>query len=551
MADVVREVERKYEVADGDDPAALLPALDVKGVRSVVDRGTVRLDATYYDTADGRLAADGLTLRRRTGGPDEGWHLKLPVEPGVREEIRAPLSNAPPRALTSLVRSRTRGVPLAPVIRLRSDRHVWRLEEDSGALLAEVAVDAVHAERTAGGDGPGGRGDDDGAPDGVSGPGRTTAWTEIEVELGDAGGAKLLDRVEKRLRGAGLRRSSSASKLERALARTAPAGTRPPGVPTARTPRTETVPAGGSAGDTVLRYVREQVTALVELDPAVRRDLPDAVHRMRVATRRLRSCFRSYGTVLDRRVTDPLGEELRWLAGELGYDRDREVLTARLADAVAELPRPLLHGPVRGRLRTFAHARRSGSRRRLLGVLDGKRYLALLDRLDALLADPPLRRAAAGPAREALAATVHRDTGRLASRLGRALDLPPGPDRDLALHDARKAAKRARYAAEAARPALGKPAKEYRRRLTTVQEHLGDHQDSVVAREALREIARQAHDAGEHSFTYGVLYQRESDRAAARERELPGLWRETAAALRDAGLPGPAAARTGDGRRAR
>lgn len=69
-----------------------------------------------------------------------------------------------------------------------------------------------------------------------------------------------------------------------------------------------------TAGDHVLAYLRAQRDAIVQLDPAVRRDLPDSVHRMRVATRRMRSAFRSYDKVLDRAATDPIGEELKWLA---------------------------------------------------------------------------------------------------------------------------------------------------------------------------------------------------------------------------------------------
>lgn len=89
-----------------------------------------------------------------------------------------------------------------------------------------------------------------------------------------------------------------------------------------------------------------------------------------------------------------------------------------------------------------------------------------------------------------------RDYARLATRVARALEQPPGEGRDLALHEARKAAKRTRYAAEAARPALGRPARTFAKRVKAVQKILGDHQDSVVARDALRTLAARAHGAG-------------------------------------------------------
>jgi CHAD domain-containing protein len=253
---------------------------------------------------------------------------------------------------------------------------------------------------------------------------------------------------------------------------------------------------------------------------------------MRVATRRMRSAFRSYGKILDRAVTDPIGEELKWLAGELGVDRDQEVLTERLTEALEDLPRILVTGPVRSRLRTWSHARGGGSRRRLIAVLDGRRYLALLGTLDGLLADPPLLEAAAGKPGKVIGKAVRKDFGTLSGLVEQAMEQPAGHDRDLALHEARKKAKRVRYAAEAAEPALGDPAAGLLRAAKSLQTLLGDHQDSVMTREALHDLAGQAHAAGESSFTYGVLYGREEQRAAADETELPGLWREIKARVR-------------------
>lgn len=491
MADSKREIERKYEATG----ATRLPDLSrVAGVAAVDHRGVRHLDAVYYDTEDLRLAADSLTLRRRTGGDDAGWHLKFPVATGIRDEIGAPLSDTLPPELAALIRSRVRHTAVVPVVRLRSARDVHHLTGPDGGLLAEIAVDGVRAERLHGGSG-------------------TAAWTEIEVELADDGDPSFLDAVERRLRKAGVRPSAAPSKLARALAETAPE----------RKPRGKRS-GPHTSGDHVLAYVRDQTAAIVALDPAVRRGLPDSVHQMRVASRRLRSTFRTYRRILDRTVTGPVGVELRWLAAELGVDRDQEVLDERLRARLDGLPRTLVLGPVRGRLRIWSVARRSGSRRHTVAVLDGSRYLTLLGTLEALLAAPPLLPAAAAPPGKALPRAVHKDHRRLAHRIAHALELPPGPERDAALHEARKAAKRARYAAEAARPALGKPARKSAGRMKAVQGVLGDHQDSLVAREALRGLAVQAHLAGESSFTWGLLYGQEVEIAAARERELPGVW---------------------------
>ncbi|KES05680.1 metal-binding protein [Streptomyces toyocaensis] len=509
MADTKREIERKYESDDGG-----LPDLTrVPGVASVLDKGVTHLDATYHDTADERLAASAVTLRRRTGGSDAGWHLKFPVAPGVRDEIRAPLSDTLPDELAALVRSRVRDHPLLPLVRLRSDRDVRHLVDSDGELLAEVSLDTVHAERLTGGG--------------------TARWTEIEVELADDGDPAFLDKVEKRLRKAGMRPSTSTSKLARALAETAPHGTTaatapaPATAPEAapkkkRRPRTVGEPV--TAGDHVLAYVRAQRDALVELDPAVRQDVPDSVHRMRVATRRLRSTFRTFRDVLDRETTDPVADDLKWLADALGVDRDQEVLAERLTTALADLPDALVHGPVADRLTAWSRARHSGAHGRLTALLDSRRYLTLLDTLDALLDDPPLRKKAGAKPAKTLTKALRKDLGKLEGLVTQALDLPPGTERDVALHEARKKTKRTRYAAEAAAPALGKPANDLVTSMKSLQGLLGDHQDSVMARRTLRELAAVAHAAGESAFTYGVLHGREKHRAQLAEAALPEAW---------------------------
>ncbi|MFC8245718.1 CYTH and CHAD domain-containing protein [Streptomyces chartreusis] len=490
MADTKREIERKYE----SDDSGLPDLTGVAGVASVVDKGVAHLDATYYDTPDERLASASITLRHRTGGSDAGWHLKFPVAQGVRDEIQAPLSDDLPDELAGLVRSRVRHGELVPVVRLRSDRDVRDLVDADGRLLAEVSVDAVHAQRLAGGDGG-------------------AQWTEIEVELADGVDPVFLDKVEKRLRKAGVRPSKSASKLARALAETAPKKLAPG--PAA---------APVTAGDHVLAYVRVQRDAIVELDPAVRQDAEDSVHSMRVATRRMRSTFKSFGKVLDRAVTDPISDELKWLAGELGVDRDREVLNERLSAALDEVPHTLVSGPVAERVSHWAGDRPGGASSRLIGILDSRRYLALLDAVDALLVDPPLREKAGKKPGKVLPKAVKKDFGKVSALVEQAVELDPGSDRDVAIHEARKKTKRTRYAAEVAVPALGKPAKDLVKTMKSLQNLLGEHQDSVMARQTLRELSAVAHAAGESAFTYGLLYGREEQRAAAVEAELPGFW---------------------------
>ncbi|NUP44363.1 MAG: CYTH and CHAD domain-containing protein [Streptomyces sp.] len=498
MTQSKRETERKYDAPSAEDTSWLSELTGVGGVAAVVEGGTDDLDAVYHDTEDLRLAHASAALRRRTGGPDAGWHLKLPLSQDSREEVQAPLSEAVPDTLRELTLSRTRGAELMPVVRIRSTRRTRHLVDSEGAVLAELTVDQVRAES-------------------LRGMTTLAAWTEMEVELAEDTEVPLLDVVDKALRKNGIDRAASPSKLARALEQTGVGGVRLPDI------RAEMVEPG-SAGDDVLRYLGEQVHTLVRLDPLVRRDVPDSVHRMRVTCRRLRSTLRSYRSVLDREVTDPIRDDLKWLGGELGAERDQEVLFERLGSRIEALPAELVLGPVTARLKAWNVAGADEAHRRSLAALRTPRYLGLLDSLAALTEQPPLRRKAARAPEKVTGKAIFKEYDRLAGRVAHALELSPGAERDVALHEARKSAKKTRYATEPARASLGKPAKRLGKRVKAVQKVLGDHQDSVVARDALRKLAVAAHAAGEPGFTWGLLYGQEQSVAAERERELPAVW---------------------------
>jgi CHAD domain-containing protein len=345
----------------------------------------------------------------------------------------------------------------------------------------------------------------------------------VEVELVE-GDRDLLRAVDKTLRKAGASRSADPAKIARALDSRWPAGTPSSGPP-------------DSAAAVVGEYVRTQRDAIVEYDPRVRRDEPDAVHKMRVATRRLRSTLRTYRPLWERAAADHLRAELKWLAEVLGKVRDGEVMAARLERAVDALPPELVVGPVTARLIGGVRAQATKDHRSLVAALNGRRYAALLDELDALLAATPTRKGLR-PATTFVPHRVRRTVGTVESLLDAAEgagaagpSTPPAPgvlDRDAALHEARKAAKQARYAAEAAAPVGGPGAAALAAAMEGLQELLGDHHDSVVTRQLLRAVGMQAHGAGENAFTYGLLHANEAASARDLEAGLP----EARAALR-------------------
>ncbi|MFF3883606.1 CHAD domain-containing protein [Streptomyces sp. NPDC001914] len=159
-----------------------------------------------------------------------------------------------------------------------------------------------------------------------------------------------------------------------------------------------------------------------------------------------------------------------------------------------------------------------------MDALRSPRYLELLNSLTAPAEQPPLARKAERGPEKVMVKAILKEYERLADRVAHALELSPGTERDEALHQARKAAKKTRYATEPARASLGKPAKRLGRRVKGVQKVLGDHQDSVVARQALRNLALEAHAAHEPSFAWGLLYGQEQAEADTCERNVPTVW---------------------------
>jgi len=122
--------------------------MQVPGVGRVAEPVTDRLEAVYFDTPTLALAARRITLRRRTGGNDHGWHLKLPAGGNQRRELHAPFGqpDTVPEELGRRVQVYTRGEGLVPVARLSTGRTTRRLYGLAGEHLADLADDMVHAE---------------------------------------------------------------------------------------------------------------------------------------------------------------------------------------------------------------------------------------------------------------------------------------------------------------------------------------------------------------------------------------------------------------------
>src|SRR5215218_8085854 len=261
---------------------------------------TRRLEATYYDTPDARLARSGASLRFRTGD-GTGWTLKLPDGDGVapggglsRRELTFPGDGkAVPPAVETLLAAWVRTSSLVPVARLATHRRAVRLVDEEGSPQAEVVNDEVsvlHGRRVA------------------------VRFREVEAEAAPDAPDDLLPEVVARLRAAGAGPPDPTSKVRRAL-----------GPLAAGPPELAPVELGSdpSAGDVVRAAITSSVLRLLEHDIGVRLgDDAEDVHQARVATRRLRSDLRTYGHLLDREWAAGLREALKGVADALGAVRD-------------------------------------------------------------------------------------------------------------------------------------------------------------------------------------------------------------------------------------
>ena len=471
------EVERKFEVFE----STVSPSFEGLSSITRVERSpSQQLDAVYFDTPAHDLASRHVTLRRRTGGPDAGWHLKLPAGPDARTEVRVPLGDASntdavPDELLDVVLAIVRDRPVGPVARISTSRTVDVLYGPDGVAVAEFCDDDVVA-----------RAEDDQESE--------QRWREWELELAEGADRDLLDRLANRLLDAGAVPAGHGSKLARVLEGEDTEGEGPDAVE----PLT----------DPVHRSVAEQVEQMLVWDRAVRADAYDSVHQMRVTTRKIRSLLQAsegaFGISDDAWILD----ELRQLAAVLGVARDAEVLAERYERALDELPEELVRGPARERLVDGAKQHYKSGRRRSLIAMRSQRYFRLLDALEGLVAaEPPPTQPGEEPAQLTIDSAYRR-----VRKAAKAAAQAPDADRDEALHRIRKGAKRLRYTAAATGDS------GVSERAKTIQTLLGDHQDSVVSRTHLSHQAEAAHAAGEDTFTYGLLYQLEDD-LAQRSRE--------------------------------
>ncbi len=486
------EIETKLEIAAD----ATLPALAGRrklaavGIVGEAEPQSFPLDAIYYDTECLDLLRSRMTLRRRTGGPDEGWHLKMPATDG-RTEVTLPLgAGAPgqvPAELAGLVRGAARGRDLVPVARVQNDRTVRHLLDASGGTLIEVADDHVTGTRLLDGESP------------------ATAWRELEAEIVDGTREQLAATVEVLL-GAGAGQASSVSKMARAVGYRAP---------TVRRPKT--------AAGVVFSALGRQQDLLIAADRGLREGqshAPNALHEARSAARRMRAILTVYAPLLDGDGTPELRAALRTFGSVLSTARDVDVACRRLVAQLVEEPEEYARA-ARVRLQDGCRRRLQAAATEVRIFLDTPGYLQMLRDIDAVVADPPLSRRGGRPAGSELPSLITASWLGLRERADNALG---DPDNVAAVHEVRKYAKTLRYATEAAIQALGADAVVFASALEEIQETLGEFQDARYASDLLASMALEDETDGVAGFIFGRLHAFEHAMAHGAFDEFTDVW---------------------------
>ena len=453
-----------------------------------------RNETTYYDTDDLRLARWGASLRHR---PGEGWTVKLPAERDAPFLVRPEIvfegnGGSPPAAAVELVRGFVRSEELRESVRMTTLRRRTELHAADGQLIGGVVDDAVSVH---------------------NGADSTSGFRELEVEIGDEMTPTLLDALVERLRQAGAGAPEQTAKYIRALAPATPL-----------TPEITVAELGpdASAGDVVQRALALSVIRLIRHDAVVRLDLdPEGVHQARVATRRLRSDLRTFRPLLDREWSTALRDELGWIARLLGAVRDGDVLLGRLREKAGALPGEL-QGAASAPISDL-QASRDAALTTLLDALRSTRYVELLDRLVEAAGAPALRGDADRPAADAIPALVRRPWHKLEKRAGKLPDDPTNAE----LHEIRIRTKRVRYAAEAAAPIAGKPARALGHAAARLQDVLGDLNDADVAAGWLDDWGARA-GAGDGTRAAEALAALERAATADLRDRWPAAWDELA-----------------------
>lgn len=515
MASHSFEIERKYELKDPHARLETIPWSFKNWQLSPAE--SHQLEATYYDTAQGDLAASKIALRRRLGGSDQGWHVKFD-EAGKRHELSFPLEKKDqnlPAALAALLSLATGRSALEPILTLSTLRTRQILQGDRGQDLAEICQDQVRSFDYA--------------------RGQERKWQEWEVEIlpGAQKDSALIQEVfsqlEDQLQAAGLHPSKSPAKLARALGQDLDFEARLQAAEGAKQKKKdgkkkkkgqESSPQLPDALEALSSILKLHTARLVRTDLLVRVGAPDSTHQARVSARQLRSILKYM--VLPYARTQAQAQQIKEvLAGLKAYARQLE--PHRNGELMLPMVEQALTVPsLQEQLPSFRLLMGQQQEQALAQaqayLVSDKPYdlhLALREVNNQLaeLVDLPLNgenylNKVAKRLRKSLQKVGERALG---SWPDSALTFSEGEVWDEGLHDVRKLAKAVRYCltacAEAGLP-LTEPQTNLLARARAVQSTLGDLTDELTLQGWILEQRKRPEACGLDGFALGYLLGR-------------------------------------------
>jgi inorganic triphosphatase YgiF len=289
----VVEIERKFEV---DDATRVPDFSDFAGCSTASSPHLESLTAVYFDTSDFALAKRAIVVRRRSGGNDAGWHVKLREDEEQRRELHWPLESSggevdtiPEQLLTAA------GIPessasLHPIAVLRTERMRRTFRDDGGNEIGEFCEDQVRAER-------------------VVGRPYSTAWREWELEASGQG-HQFLAQWASSLLDVGATPARYEAKLVRALGDV----------------DDESVARAHSKSTQIGAFFSAQRAAIIVAVAGAQLGNPDSIHDLRVACRTTRAVARALSRLKNSAPLSRCDDECHWLATEVGAWRDIHVV---------------------------------------------------------------------------------------------------------------------------------------------------------------------------------------------------------------------------------
>lgn len=501
------EIEYQFDAVDVRPVQRWLVSSSPDSGISISPGSTKDLVDTYLDTEDWRLYRAGYALRVRAKGDGVEATVKS-LDTAVdsirrRREITEALqdgsveelfnSTGPVGTWVQLIAGNR---PLRPLFEVHTHRKVLMVHLN-GHTAGEVALDETAIPL----------GEDD----------EPARLRRVEVEVDPVSLPGLQPFVEKMRADCGLYPATS-SKFEAGLFAL---GLRPVGIPDLGS---TTVDASMSIGEVTFAVLRKHFTVFLSKEAGTRLgEDAEELHDMRVAARRLRAAMSLFSEALPVRA-DRLRGELKWVAAALGEVRDLDVQLEQL-DAWIEEAEPSDREAL-GALAAALRQRRNAARKRMLRVLNSRRYERFVASYISMLQHGPLRRSSASrtPVLAVAPDLISRRYRKVRKQGDRISKASPAED----YHALRIQCKRLRYALEFLSGVYGKPAKALTKPLVRLQDVLGLHQDAEVAVSHLRELSTTYGRKlpPQAIFVMGEIAERYNQQAADLRKQFPEVYRE-------------------------